>query len=68
MSDDDLFVHIDYGGGSKTCRCRCPDGPCEHEWDGWEEWEDPDTGCSGGSQVCSRCGMSAMSHDMRVGP
>jgi len=44
------------------CKCQCPDGPCEHVWDHWAETE------NGGTAICSRCGMDAMSHDMRCGP
>ncbi len=47
-----------------ACYCACP-GPCEHKWDG-EEWVSED-GC-GSSVTCSRCGCTAMSHDMRVLP
>jgi len=48
------------------CYCACStNGPCEHKWDG-EPWESAD-GC-GWSVTCSRCGCTAMSHDMRVGP
>lgn len=48
-----------------ACYCACPDGPCEHKWDG-EDWES-ECGCAV-SVTCSRCGTTAMSHDMRVGP
>ena len=65
----------------KTCRCNC--GPscgencglplldciekhwrrdCDHDFVGWVKTE------RGGSRVCSRCGMTAMKHDMQVGP
>lgn len=48
-----------------ACYCDCAKGgPCEHDWQGWREFED---GC-GGEQVCSRCGMGAMSHSLRVAP
>lgn len=47
-----------------ACYCACPDGPCEHDFQGWREFED---GC-GGETVCARCGMGAMSHSMTVGP
>jgi hypothetical protein len=45
------------------CYCACPDGPCQHVWDGPEE-----TGDNYSSVTCSRCGTSAISHDMRCGP
>lgn len=59
------IVHLDRGGASETCSCRCPDGPCEHRWDG-----DPaefDDG-RGWTSTCSRCGMWAINHGMRVAP
>jgi hypothetical protein len=43
------------------CYCACPDGPCEHEFAGWRDFED---GC-GGEQVCSKCGAGAMAHSLR---
>lgn len=49
-----------------ACYCACgTGGPCEHKWDG-EPWESED-GC-GWSTTCSRCGTTAMSHDMRNAP
>lgn len=45
-----------------ACYCACPDGPCEHDFQGWREFED---GC-GGETVCARCGMGAMSHSIRT--
>lgn len=48
-----------------ACYCDCPDGPCEHKWDG-KTWESEDK-CAM-SVTCSRCGMTSMSHSMRVGP
>jgi len=50
------------------CYCACPDGPCEHEFSGWREILDDDEQPCGGEQFCQRCGMGAMSHDMRVCP
>ncbi len=55
----DTAVHRSHNTG---CYCACPDGPCQHEWSGWVELE------NGGSTVCSRCGTTTMSHDMRCGP
>ena len=46
-----------------SCYCDCPNGPCEHNFTGWREFEDG----SGGEQVCSRCGTGAMSHSLRTG-
>jgi hypothetical protein len=46
-----------------ACYCACgTGGPCEHKWDG-DEWVSDD-GCAS-SVTCSRCGTTAMSHDMR---
>lgn len=36
---------------------------CDHQWNGpWEELPD------GGTVTCSKCGISACSHDTEVGP
>lgn len=49
-----------------ACYCACSSGgPCEHKWDG-DGYESEDGLCW--SATCSRCGCTAMSHDMRVGP
>lgn len=49
-----------------ACYCSCgTGGPCEHQWDG-DAWESED-GCAW-STTCSRCGMTALSHDARVMP
>lgn len=45
-----------------ACYCACPDGPCEHDFQGWREFEDG----GGGEQVCTRCGMGAMSHSLHT--
>jgi len=55
------------------CYCACPDGPCQHVWDGpqvplgLEEGED-ESKASGWSSTCSRCGADAFSHSMRFAP
>lgn len=47
------------------CACACPDGPCDHLFNGeWMEWDDGRMA----SATCSRCGLTAMSHSMSVGP
>lgn len=53
-------VHCSHAG---DCYCACPDGPCQHIWDG------PDY-IAGGmvSVTCSRCGTPAIYHDIRVLP
>lgn len=49
-----------------ACYCACSTGgPCEHKWDG--EGYEPEDG-SFWSATCSRCGCTAMSHDMRCAP
>lgn len=49
-----------------ACYCDCAGGgPCEHEWNG-PEYVSED-GCMQ-SSTCSRCGCTAISHDMRVLP
>lgn len=53
------------GPQPKTCKCQCPNGPCEHKWDG--PVEESDSGLIG-SVTCSRCGLWAMDHSMWVGP
>lgn len=37
---------------------------CNHQFDG--EWVE--VGIGGHSVTCSKCGLSAMAHDMRCGP
>jgi len=46
---------------SKKCRCQCPDGDCEHRWNSGAIVFDGVFSAS-----CSRCGMTAMFHDMHV--
>jgi Zn-finger protein len=48
-----------------ACYCACPHGPCEHKWDG-KPWESKDGLAM--SVTCSRCGTTAMSHDLKVMP
>ena len=54
-------------GRPHGCYCACPDGPCEHQFAGWSEYETPEGGLVG-TTVCKLCGMDAISHDMRCGP
>lgn len=55
------YTQIICGGtAGGQCVCRCPDGPCEHKWDGPEKEIE-----FGFTVTCSKCGMSAISHDMR---
>lgn len=61
------FELVDHCADSddSACYCACPDGPCEHTWDG-PEWQSQD-GCQS-SATCSRCGATALHHDLRVMP
>lgn len=52
------YVHA---SGLGPCYCACPEGPCQHIWDGPIE-----EGCNYASSTCSRCGTSSMSHSMRT--
>ena len=56
-------VHI-HGFDPNACYCNCPEGPCEHDFQGWREFPDG----NGGEQFCARCGAGAMSHSMRTLP
>lgn len=49
-----------------ACYCACSSGgPCEHAWDG-PVWVSEDSRMY--SATCSRCGCTAISHDMRSLP
>jgi hypothetical protein len=64
MMEENPQLHIVWCGPSAApCVCKCPDGPCEHKWDG--EWEEDELTAS---VTCSRCGSVKMGHDMWVGP
>jgi hypothetical protein len=55
------------GPSTMKCKCNCPEY-CEHIWDGEQEETRYENGASSVSVTCSRCGMSAMQHDMLVMP
>jgi len=60
MSEVTIFA---CGPSTDKCRCECPNGPCEHKWDG------PKLAISdnrGVSVTCSRCGMDAWAHDLWI--
>ena len=60
-TDKPVTIFVCPGG----CFCECgTGGHCEHVWDGWKN----DADGRGGSVICTRCGISAMSHDARVLP
>lgn len=61
----EVKVHAHGCGG---CYCACPDGPCQHVWDGPEYTEEPEGGGFMSSVTCSRCGTPAIYHDMRCAP
>ena len=44
-----------------VCYCACPEGICEHEFIREPEQKEYDS-------KCKRCGLSEMSHDLRVAP
>ena len=54
-------AHVHSRDLGAECYCACPDGPCQHTWDGPEYTED--NGCMS-STTCSRCGAVAFYHDM----
>lgn len=65
-NNPDGSVIFQCGPGNDKCKCECPDGPCTHKWDG--EGISGEYGGREESVTCSKCGMSAMSHSMWVGP
>ena len=40
---------------------------CDHDWSGWREWSVKGQG-GGGEQICTKCGMGAMTYSLRTGP
>jgi hypothetical protein len=61
------------GRGNATCKCTCGTDAkphvCEHRWDGAQETiEYYEGGAIAQSTTCSRCGMTALSHALWVGP
>ena len=47
-----------------ACYCACPDGPCEHDFQGWRPiYDDNDNEC-GSETVCTRCGCGSMHHSL----
>ncbi len=61
MDPEKVTLHV---SGMHGCYCACPEGPCEHEFKGWREFEDG----TGGETFCQKCGLGCMAHDMRVAP
>ena len=64
----EVQAHVSYGGGTEDCYCACPDGPCQHEFEGWRDIHDDNGRVCGSETVCRRCGMGAMSHSLRTAP
>lgn len=60
---------ITCGPSSAKCRCRCIEGKgCEHVWDGETDRDYYENGnIRSESATCSRCGMTAMHHDLMRG-
>lgn len=56
----ELTVHL--CGPQGPCGCKCPDGPCGHDFSVKEVRAD---GCH---YNCFKCGMSGMDHDIWVMP
>ncbi len=68
MADARRVTHFTCPATAHTCACRCPDGPCEHVWNGsGRDWETPDGGFVS-TATCSRCGMTAIDHSLWTGP
>lgn len=65
MNKDPIIIHS-CGPSSTKCICRCTaeKRDCEHIFDGDPEEFEMGHGAIGWSVTCSRCGMSAMSHDL----
>ena len=66
----EITFHASHSHG---CYCACPDGPCQHLWDGPDvpiglEEGDDESQAHVWSSTCSRCGADAFSHSMRCAP
>lgn len=61
MAREDVRAH--WSPNNTICYCACPEGPCQHIWDG-PDVEDTHFITS----TCSRCGEWAMNHDLRHAP
>jgi hypothetical protein len=53
--------------GMNSCYCACPDGPCQHKWNGPEhsELDESDKYVVMVSGTCSLCGAVQAYHDIR---
>lgn len=62
---DPAHVRVHASPSRSGCYCACPDGPCQHRWDGpWRDFE-CEGGGGGGEVTCSHCGLGSMSHSLR---
>ncbi len=39
---------------------------CDHDFQGWEELKDDEGRVCGGTTVCTKCSMDAMSYSLRM--
>lgn len=59
VSADSIVTNFD----PEACYCDCANnGPCEHVFDVHAEYNDD--GCTVFTRVCSKCGCTAISHDL----
>lgn len=58
----EVHAHASHSHG---CYCACPDGPCQHVWDGPEVTSNDEDQGYWSSGSCSRCGAVHMFHDVR---
>lgn len=70
MTDDNPIIVHSCGPSRPGCECRCTaeKRDCGHVWNG--EAEEGETAGGGfySSATCSKCGMSAIAHDLWCGP
>lgn len=52
-----------YVADDNSCYCACPNGPCQHIWDGPRHSGDP-----GDCATCSLCGQLEITHDTLAYP
>ena len=58
---DPATAHVHFSASS-GCYCACPDGPCEHEFEGSRDILDSNDDVIGAETACRLCGLGAMSH------
>lgn len=56
------------GPSRYRCICTCPDGPCDHEWDGPVVGREMPRGGYEETATCAKCGMESIAHSLWVGP